>query len=415
MGQRTSQPSPPARHEPSSYAHATFPETPKEKPTSFLWKWIPLFRHRFDAAHDKDLEKGDYDIETTRLVRDAQYPAKFVRIRAEVEGDYDIVEYNLGEYVGPSGQDYVGFPLIDESRTSQEQDIERQKRKAEKEIRRRANEDEWSVSYAESNLSMRSGYSQRTIKPPSIAAASTTSYVSIDPGLEILAPPVLWAQNASGLNEGSGLDYQTYASSSSQIQPSTPPPTSKSKGKEPARDAPSYSAYTTGTPPPRLSPLTSATKHKAALPSPIAEEAENVHPHHTTCSTTPSSPVTDNESQSTVLIGIADLSDSEMVRAIIAPYSMYAILRARTSKGEEKTLWKFISKALEKCDQHQFSRDVKFISVSRLMRLLRDEEPGNELGIVRYFRELSVPKEWRLQAVAKEYFDEYLPCLNRPS
>jgi len=109
--------------------------------------------------------------------------------------------------------------------------------------------------------------------------------------------------------------------------------------------------------------------------------------------------------QSKGTIGLTDRSDSEMVRAIIAPYLKYARLRYRTTlNGIEKESWRFILASLQKRSYEQY--DPQYLSVQRLITLLRDHGPANQFGIVRYFKELCSPSKWRLEVMAREYFNE---------
>src|SRR5579862_5433572 len=152
MGQRSSQPTPPAPHEPATYLKSTaWRGNPKDR--SVLWSWIPRFGHR---TRERDLERGDEDVDTGREERDVAYPAKFVRVRDE-EWQIGFVEHDFEVYGGLSGHEIVGFPLIDNSRTAQQIDVRQERSRVLKELRSRYNDDEWSLNYVESHGSQRSG------------------------------------------------------------------------------------------------------------------------------------------------------------------------------------------------------------------------------------------------------------------
>jgi len=90
------------------------------------------------------------------------------------------------------------------------------------------------LSYVESHGSQRSGFSQRTVKAPSLTATatSTTSYASIDPGLPIFASAPNILQSSS---KNVSRDPFERTPAFLQSTPSGPEPSRASKGKEPER------------------------------------------------------------------------------------------------------------------------------------------------------------------------------------
>jgi len=409
MGQRTSQPTRPVRRDPCCYADYTCPAPPARSKAFAFLRWLPLFGDRYKEEYTAgyDLEKANYQYDGDLEEDGVGHPATYVRLKDE-EWDLGFVTFDLQEFKGPSGEEFVGFPLIDDSRWAQQEDVRQQKPAPKVQKRHLYRDYESHTSYAESRHSRQSYSSHKSSKAPSREVASFETFISLDPELQIFVPPVIVPPSSQGLVSKA---IQTSRAPTPAGQPSCvpsvfiqpPPPVQSSNYSEP----PYVVIPSTSTaPPPSQPPLsTSSIKPRPKPPSPITEECEEIPEHLTNSSTS----VAEVESVLSVSVNLTTLDDSQIISSLVQPYARYADLRSRTAGLPMRRMWRFISLSLATKSDGPISQDSGTLSIQRLLTLLRNDNHGNYFGIVHELESLSLHQDWRFRGIAREYFNEYGP------